>query len=903
LISLGLGPKLNYPEKVSLVNQFQKNVEKYPNNFALCDAQKQLSYREVDRQSTNLAHALNDANVKQGDFVGIFLDANYLFFIAELAILKIGAIFIPLSKDNPNERLQLIINQAKINFFIVDDNRKGLFDTSAQKRQLISIDSASNSTNLDKKLPELDKNTDEFCVLYTSGSTGAPKGVILLQKGIFRVVESPNFIKISAGDKIAQTANQAFDAAQLECWLAWNHGASLVLFNKETLLNISSFQAKLRTEKITHMWLTAGLFDSYANTQPDIFATKHLKTLMVGGDVVYIDTVSKVLNFTDAPTILNGYGPTEGSIFLSTHTFNKQTINNYNTAPIGSPINNTTVSINTFLGELAPKGAIGELLIRGEGVAKGYLNSALNKDRFTGDLDNKSYHTGDLVKYNTEDSQIMFIRRVDTQQVKINGNLVALEEIRSCLSRHPDIKQVEVSVIEKQIVAFYTLKSSNKKFIPNEEFQKYLSKSLPDYMFPKFYKKVDYFEVNSNGKLDKTQFKKFEKEFRTKQQEVSPPQTSDGKALLKIIEEELPLFPNNINENFINFGCDSLTVMRIINRVNLKFKPEMKKPFDGKHDNPLTEKFFHASDLYKNPTIQGLKKILSKKLNNKHKSGSLRILKSGDSHYPPIIFIHPAGGGLSCFDNLVRQLKLANFCYGIDDPLLESNQLELLSMEEMAKNYLAIIANEVEGPFILAGYSFGGMLGLEMAAQYESRSENAHLLQVILFDTWMVSYANEEIKEKLKKEVLVYCAEQRKEANLKENSDMLGLLEKLCEHHQEIGFKFKPQESISIPVYLFKAMIFNEQFKKMHSQDKNNYLSTHVKKLMIKEIRATHFNMFENQIDNSLVNDFSILVNEINGKKCFNKHHKLYEVDGPLLFRPLSEVNDPKLSSYQPKVK
>ncbi len=902
LISLGQGPKLDFPGKISLVSQFQKSVNKYPENIALSYDQKQLSYKEVDQQSTNLAHALIDAGVKQGNYVGIFLNPDHRFFIAELAILKIGAVFIPLSKENPNKRLQLIINDAKIGYFIVDDNQKGLFDRDVEKHQLISINTI-NSTHLDKKLPQLDKNTDEFCVLYTSGSTGVPKGVVLMEKGIFRVVESPNFTKVLPKDKVAQTANQAFDAAQLECWLAWNHGASLILFDKNTLLNICLFKDKLRTENITHMWLTAGLFDSFANAQPDIF--NHLKCLMVGGEAVHINTVLSALNFTGAPSIINGYGPTETSIFALTYTFNKQTINNYNSAPIGLPINETEVEIVTRFGELAPLGAIGEIVISGAGVAKGYLNSALDKDRFTGKL-GKSYLTGDLGKYTTNNPQIMFMGRADTQQVKINGNLVALEEIRNCLSRHSAIKQVEIGLFSnKQIVAFYILKSSDIKFIPTEEFQRHLRKSLPDYMLPKFYKEVDYFEVNANGKLDKTQYIKFEEEFRKKQHEESPPQTSNGKALLKIIQEELPLFPNNINENFNNFGCDSLTVMRIITRVNLEFMPEIEKMFNEKHDNHLTEKLFRASDLYKNPTIQGLENVLNKKLENKHKSGLLRILKKGDSNYPPIIFIHPAGGGLSCFDNLVRELTLDNICYGIEDPLLDSNQLKLLSMHQMAKNYLAIIANEVEGPFILAGYSFGGMLALEMAVQYESRSENDHLLQVILFDTWMVSYANEEIKEKLKQEVLVYCAQQRKEANIQDNSDMICLLEKLCEHHQEIGFEFKPKKRIFTSIYLLKAITFNDQFKKMNSQDESNYLLTHVEELKIKEINATHFDMLKNPTSNSLVIHFSTKVNEINEKKCFNKHNKLCKA-GSSIFRPLcvaNMANDPKLSSYQPKVK
>ena len=901
LRSLGQGPIRNTVKKINLVNQFQQSLRNNPENIALTCGQKRLSYKEVDQQSTNLAHALIEAGVMQGNYVGIFLDTNYLFFIAELAILKIRAVFIPLSKENPNARLRLIINDAKISFFIVDDNCKGLFDTNAQEHQLISIKAVNNFIHVDKRLPQLDKSSDEFCVLYTSGSTGTPKGVILQEKGIFRVVESPNFIEVLPGDRMSQTANQAFDAAQLECWLAWNHGANLVLFDKETILNIDLFRNKLKSENITHMWLTAGLFDSHANNQPDLF--KNLRYLMVGGDVVHKDTVLKVLNHPEAPIIINGYGPTEASIFVLTHTFNKLNINNYNTTLIGSPINETTVDVLTPFGTQAPLGGIGELFVRGEGVAKGYLNLSSDKNSFTGELGNRNYRTGDLVKYTMSDSQIMFMGRVDTQQDKILGNLVAREEVRNCLSLHPAVKQVEVLFTNigraSQLVAFYTLKSESKKFIKsaNEEFHEYLINRLPAYMIPTFYIQLDVFIVNANGKLDKAQFQKFEGELYKKQLEEIPPQTPNGKALLKIIKKRLPFFPNNIKANFMNFGCDSISAMEIINTINNEFKLD-------------PEKLFHANDLYRNPSVAGLEDELNKILNNRDKKDLLRILKSGDNNLPSIVFIHPAGGGLSCFDKLIGQVKFDNICYGIEDPLLDSNQLKLLTMQDMARNYLSIIINEIQGSFILVGYSFGGMLALEMAAQNESTSENPQNLKFCcLIDTWVVSCISELKQNDLKREVLIYCKEQREKANFSENSSrILDALEKLCEHHQEIGFKFKPRKLTFTPVCLLKATILNDKFTEMHNQNENNFLLNFldVEQFESRKINATHYDILEKVDENSLVELFSDKVNEFSSKKCLNNlDNKLGPVAQSKFFTtPLTAItNDSNFISTLPESK
>jgi acyl carrier protein len=290
------------------------------------------------------------------------------------------------------------------------------------------------------------------------------------------------------------------------------------------------------------------------------------------------------------------------------------------------------VEILTALGNKTPLGGIGELFIKGYGVAKGYLNAPeLLENRFSGVSGKRKYQTSDLVKYTTKDSQIMFIGRTDKKQIKINGNLVALEEIRHCLSLHPDIKQVEVLVTKirnvNKLVAFYTSNSMNNKNIEsaNKMFHSLLNESLPAYMFPSFYIQLDDFIINANGKLDKTQFQKFESKLNENMIEEILPKTKNEKAILKIVKNRLYAFPNNTKTNLINFDCDSIATVEIINAINIKFKPEFEKRFkpefekkfeknadveDVEFDNYLNEKVFHANDLYQNPTIEGLANVL-----------------------------------------------------------------------------------------------------------------------------------------------------------------------------------------------------------------------------------------------------------------------------------------------------
>jgi amino acid adenylation domain-containing protein/HAD superfamily phosphatase (TIGR01681 family) len=912
LISLGQGPQLNYAEDDHLVKRFQRSVEEYPNNTALCYGEICLSYKEVDQQATNLAHALFKAGVKQGNYVGIFLDADHLFFIAELAVLNIGAVFIPLSKENPNERLRLIINDANIKFFIVDDDTKDLFDTDFQTCQLISINSIE-PTHFNKNLPLLVKTMeDRFCVLYTSGSTGKPKGVILQEKGIYRVVESPSFVEVLPGDKIAQTANQAFDAAQLECWLAWNHGACLVIFDKTTILNTSSLQRKLNAENITHMWLTAGLFDVHANNQPDLF--KNLKYLMVGGDVVYKDTISKVLNVEKYPVIVNGYGPTETSIFALTYTFDKQTLSNFNSSPVGLPINETNVEILTPFGTLTPLGGIGTLSVTGQGVGS-YLNlPKLESLRFTG-TEKRSYLTGDLVMYSTKDPQIMFVGRENEQQVKIRGNLVSVEEVRACLLKYKGINQVEVLIKkideENQLVAFYNLDAQNDKVIrpTDQNLYDHLSKSLAPYMIPKFYIEIDAFTTNANGKLNRTQFQVLEAQLNTNFLEEIPPQTPNAIEIFNIVKKRLKRFPNSIKANFNSFGCDSIAMIEIINAINAKFKPEFLKKFKPEFEKKVKNKFkedfekylsykiFNANDLFKNPTVEGLENLLIKKLNDDANTKSLRMLKEGDSNLPAIVFIHPAGGGLSCFDKLQGQITFQNPCYGIEDPLLASNQSELLSMEQMANNYYDEIIKHLNIPIVLVGFSFGGLLACKIAYLFEDKKNNA-LLEVLLFDTWVVSCASQSTKNNLIKKVLQHCAKQREKANVDTvSSEVMRKLKELCEHHQSIGFECTAPKLYSTPVSLFKAtnLKLETDFNDMNEDEENlnqsNYLLNFLDKKLFRkfEIPATHYDLLEAPDKNNLTEIFSKCINEINQKILLP--YKLIKSNRSVFFVPLQTID------------
>lgn len=855
LINLGQGPKLEYAKEDNLISGFQRSVEKYPDLMALCYDKTCLSYKEVDQQSKNLAYALTEAGVKQGDHVGIYLAPNHLFFIAELAVLKIGAVFIPLSKEDPDERLKLIIDDAKIKSFIVDNISNGLFDKDFKEYRLISIDQINTTSN---ELPSITITMEDMaCILYTSGSTGKPKGVILPQKAIFRVIETLSG-RVKLGDEIAQTANQVFDAAQLEFFLAVLNAAKLIIFNKNVLLDENLFSKKLSDEKIKIIWLTAGLFNLYALKSPKIFKKVHY--LMSGGDVVDVKAVEKTLAANPTLQFINGYGPTETGIFALTYTANQENLKKFSSVPIGAPtIAGTQVFLLNIFNRLAPWNAIGQLGISGDGLGGYYNNKSLQEKCFLPFPENimfspkekpkQMYLSGDKVQIMND--KIFYFGRIVEEQIKIHGNLVSLPEIKKALEKHPAIKQAEIiykkiNSKNKALVVFYTKNEASLK--PNKkELIEFLSNLLSPTMIPMLYEIINTFQITANGKLDRSALSKLpltiKEESDTDEGNRSENLKEIQKKLLSIFEdifkdpENILHYTSSLRNNFFHVGGDSIKAVQLITKIEENIGKKIT--FDT---------------LRMNSTIDALSHFLERDKDQEQDRLSL-LYKGTDEMLPPIVFMHPAGGGLFCFSKLIdvmKEARLNNYCYGIEDPVILERQVKALTIPEMAKNYLQYINEKIKGPFVLTGYSFGGMLALEMAAQLEQCNQNC--LSVILLDTWVVSCANENLKEALRSHVLAYCEEiiQKVSTNTRVNKienlipTMVKQLMEQCQYYQEIGFVFKPKKLVSTPVTLFKVKD-TDKFKDMQEETQYNYLESFIesKNLAKYEVEGDHFNLLE----------------------------------------------------------
>lgn len=433
-----------YPRDQSIIELFKEQVSSHPDKAALLLGHQQMSYSELDFNSSQIACALLNEGVTQDSAVVLKLEPSFAFYVSMLGVLKAGGCYVPVDPQEPPSRFARMVESLGQTFLI---------DQSTYSRLMGSNSSYATNESIRRHDPE-----NLAYILFTSGSTGQPKGVRIPQRAVVRLVKNTNFHPFEADEVWLQAASLAFDASTLEIWGALLNGATLAILppGKGSFANIG---ATVRQHGVTSLWLTSGLFNALIDAEID--ALKNVKYLIAGGDVLSVKHVQKALRHYPNLTIVNGYGPTENTTFTCCHVMKKAVVTGQG-IPIGKPVSNTRILIVDAKLNAVPDGMPGELLAGGDGLARDYLNApTLNQERFifhpdpTG-LKTRFYRTGDLVRRNMN-GEIEFIERIDTQ-VKIRGFRVETGEIEQVLRVHPEVQDAAVLVQSegerKQLVAY-----------------------------------------------------------------------------------------------------------------------------------------------------------------------------------------------------------------------------------------------------------------------------------------------------------------------------------------------------------------------------------------------------------------------------------------------------------------
>ncbi|MEQ1515575.1 MAG: amino acid adenylation domain-containing protein [Usitatibacteraceae bacterium] len=537
----------------------------------------EMSYRELDVRSTSVMHRLGAAGIAKGEVVGVALDRSPEALVVLLGILKAGSAYLPIDLKYPVNRVAFMLQDARANWVVTTEGGRGSVGAGAKAlnvTDLVSVDRevGSRSDNFESVT---DGDTCAY-VMYTSGSTGEPKGIEICHRSIVRLVQGVDYVELGNDVAFLHAAPLGFDASTLEIWGPLLNGGRCVLHH-ETVPTGPGLAQSIRKEGVNAAWLTAALFNAVADDSPAYLGG--LKQLLIGGEALSVPHVVRALKALPGIALINGYGPTECTTFTATYRIPHDVDPLARSIPIGRPISQTSVYVVNQRMQQLPVGLVGELCVGGPGLARGYLRRAeLTAERFVpnpfGPAGDRLYRTGDLVRY-LPDGNIEFIGRRDGQ-VKIRGFRIEVGEIEAALARFPGVKACAVVARDDQpggarLVA-YVVASAEPPAVA--DLRAHLLRTLPEFMVPANYVTLPLLPVTENGKLDRRALPAPENRRPEIAQAYLAPLTELEEMVCRIFSGLLGLDRVGRLDNFFEVGGNSLLVMQALHRL----KHELGRP-------------------------------------------------------------------------------------------------------------------------------------------------------------------------------------------------------------------------------------------------------------------------------------------------------------------------------------
>lgn len=584
-----------YPNDKTIIHLFEEQVRINPRKVAVIFKKDSLTYKQLDEKSNQLARTLKQSGVRENIPVGIIAERSLDFIVGILGILKAGGGYVPIDPEYPEQRINFIINNSGCRILLTQEKYIS-FGTGELTK--INLNSSVSYTRDKSAIEGLNSSTDLAYIMYTSGTTGVPKGSMILHKGVVRMVRNMNYMKLTPEDRILLTGAIVFDASTFEIWGALLNGASLFLVEKETILNPRALGAELKKNDISILWLTAPLLTQIAESRTDIFS--NLKYLLSGGDVLSAAHINKVRKDNPKLKVLNCYGPTENTTFSTAFLIEKDYENNI---PIGKPISNSTTYIFDKNMNYQPIGVIGELYVGGDGLSRGYLNrDDLNKKSF---IDNpqkpgeRLYKTGDYARW-LPDGNIEFHGRIDNQ-LKLRGFRVELGEIEAVISEldgviETVIKPIRANSEELRLIAFLNV-SATFSMNTNEIIMR-IKEKLPSYMIPSTFKTMQGFPKTINGKINKDALTLDVTDLTKRENQDLKTLTQSEKKIFDIWSDVLKTRDILTSDNFFEIGGNSLLAISVMSKIESAFDVELGlRVF---FDSPRIKDLAEAVDIIKN---------------------------------------------------------------------------------------------------------------------------------------------------------------------------------------------------------------------------------------------------------------------------------------------------------------
>ncbi len=564
----------SFPQ-ASVYELFARQAERLPDAVAMAFGGRELTYRDLELRSRSLARRLRAWGVGPGSLVGLCAERSPEMVIGMLGILAVGAAYVPLDPEYPEERLAFLLEDTQARVLIAQEHLLGQLPACEGLR----VEALESAAAEEPGVPALASGAspdDPAYVIYTSGSTGRPKGVVVPHRAIVRLVCETDYVQLGPEDRVAQASNSSFDAATFEIWGALLNGGRLIGIGREVTLSPRDLVAALEREGVTVLFLTTALFNQIAREQPGGFA--RLRCLLFGGELVDPAAVHAVLQAGAPERLIHVYGPTETTTFASWHRV--ESVQPGATVPIGVPLANGTLDVLDRRLSPLPVGVPGELYVGGQGLAHGYhARPELTAERFgphpfSIEPGARLYRTGDLVR-RRPDGAIEFLGRLD-HQIKIRGFRVEPGEIESALLALPGVREAIVLAREdpapgggegRRLVAYVAGKATA------DGLRKYLRERLPEYMVPSAFVVLEALPLNRNGKVDRQALPAPDRQgpWTT----YVAPRTPAEEVLAGIWGEVLGIDRIGADDRFFDLGGHSLLATQVLSRVREAFQIEL----------------------------------------------------------------------------------------------------------------------------------------------------------------------------------------------------------------------------------------------------------------------------------------------------------------------------------------
>ncbi|MDF2801027.1 MAG: hypothetical protein K0S61_930 [Anaerocolumna sp.] len=584
--------KLDINDKVMLHEMFEANVEKFPDNTALITSDgREFTYSQINRKANFIAHKLLSKGIDQNALVGIMTKRNENLLAGILGILKAGAAYVPIDLEFPKERINYMIQTSGPKAILIDG---GYEDTLEYEGIYIDCSALGESDN-NLSNPKVSGSTNSLAyVIFTSGTTGKPKGVMVNHSSVINFIHdiiTRNIFR-NKEDRVISITTLSFDIFAFESIVPMCTGHSIYMADEMEQLDSALAAEKIIKYQVTHILSTVSRIKAFIDNAAFGAALGQLKCILSGGENYPVQML-KDIRVKSKARIYNMYGPTETTIWSTSKDLtNAESIN------IGEPIANTQIFIINNDKKLQPYGVYGEICIAGEGLARGYYNDNIETDKKFVSIeelpDTKLYKTGDRGRLNAN-GEVEITGRFD-DQIKIRGYRIELVEIEKAALEHPSIASAVVKVFEdmnsnKNLSLFYCLKGGDSETLAQNSawLKEWLRSKLPHYMLPSEFVQLDKMPTLPNGKVNKNALNIIKTE-KTVSVQV-PPKSVLEKEILNIWREILQKDNIGVRDNFFDAGGNSFALMMVNNKINNELG--LSVPVMKLFEYPTIEGFVH----------------------------------------------------------------------------------------------------------------------------------------------------------------------------------------------------------------------------------------------------------------------------------------------------------------------